>query len=122
MARYEFINNDEALSTAKDEEKSVYEEFTDGLVYTDKMLKKLKKERKKTISKQKKKIRKQASFCKELGKEVDTLKGELKKIKQGVAEIKKSARDSLFKELACCDDVAERKRLIEEIRQMEASE
>ena len=48
-----------------------------------------------------------------------TINNEVKEVKRVVAKFKKTARDSLFKELVYCEDISERKRLIAEIQSTE---
>jgi len=128
MNKFEFMNYNEKASVENDEEKELQgasSDFMEDVFCQSKKIKKLfKKEKKakKTLSKQGKQLKKVASFGNELGKKVEALSDEVKAVKRDVAKFKKTARDSLFKELVYCDDISERKRLISEIQHTEVIE
>ena len=125
MNEYEFMNYTEGASVEDDEKKElkgVPSDFMEDVFCQSKKVKKLLKKGKKTkkaLNKQSKQIKRVASFGKELGKKVEVLSEEVKEVKRDVAKFKKTARDSLFKELVYCEDVSERKRLIAEIQSTE---
>ena len=127
MNEYEFMNYTEGASVEDDEKKELKgapSDFMEDVFCQSKKVKKLLKKGKKTrkaLSKQGKQIKKVASFGKELGKKVEALSTEMKEVKRDVAKFKKTARDSLFKELVYCDDISERKRLIAEIQSTEGA-
>ena len=128
MNNFEFLNSSEASTAANDEAKSVdgaYADFADGLIYINKRYSKLAKKNKKTckkLIKQSKQLKKEVKLGKELNKKVKALSGELSGIKLEVVKFRNIAREGLFKDLISCENVSERKRLIEEIRRMEVFE
>ena len=127
MNPFEFMNYTEETSVENTEEKELQRgssDFMEDVFCQSKKVKKLfkkNKKAKKALSKQGKQIKKVASFGKELGKKVEVLSEEVKEVKRDVTKFKKTARDSLFKELVYCEDVSERKRLIAEIQRTEVN-
>lgn len=93
-------------------EKGSFLDFVEGYDYSDSKCVKKAKKAVKSVKKQNKKIKKLSSKHKDLEKEVSAVKADIK-------ALKKSAYVSKIAELVNSDNIAERKRLANELYKLE---